>query len=38
MKDEAHHNCDSCGQDVLVPIDLTAGSGAASDDRPAGQT
>jgi hypothetical protein len=26
MTDEASYNCDSCGEDVVVPIDLTAGS------------
>jgi Cysteine-rich CPXCG len=26
MKDEASYNCDSCGEEIVVPIDLTAGS------------
>jgi hypothetical protein len=26
MKDEASYNCDSCGEEVVVPIDLSAGS------------
>ena len=26
MKDEASYQCDSCGEEIVVPIDLTAGS------------
>jgi Cysteine-rich CPXCG len=26
MKDEASYTCDSCGEEIVVPIDLTAGS------------
>jgi DNA replicative helicase MCM subunit Mcm2 (Cdc46/Mcm family) len=26
MKDEAAYNCDSCGEEIVVPIDPTAGS------------
>jgi Cysteine-rich CPXCG len=26
MKDEATRQCDSCGEEIVVPIDLTAGS------------
>jgi Cysteine-rich CPXCG len=26
MKDEASYNCESCGEETVVPIDLTAGS------------
>jgi hypothetical protein len=26
MNDEAIYNCDSCGKEIVVPIDLTAGS------------
>jgi hypothetical protein len=26
MKDEASYNCDACGEESVVPIDLTAGS------------
>ena len=26
MKDEASYQCDSCGEEVVVPIDLSAGS------------
>jgi Cysteine-rich CPXCG len=26
MNDEATYNCDSCGEEIVVPIDLTAGS------------
>jgi hypothetical protein len=26
MKDEASYNCDSCGEEIVVPIDGTAGS------------
>ena len=26
MKDEVSYLCDSCGEEVVVPIDLTAGS------------
>src|SRR6266404_980710 len=26
MKDEATYVCDSCGEEIVVPIDLTAGS------------
>jgi hypothetical protein len=26
MRDEASYNCDSCGEEIVVPIDLTAGS------------
>jgi hypothetical protein len=26
MKDEASYHCDSCGEEIVVPIDLTAGS------------
>jgi hypothetical protein len=25
MKDEASYNCDSCGEEIVVPIDLSAG-------------
>ena len=25
MEDEASYNCDSCGEEIVVPIDLTAG-------------
>jgi hypothetical protein len=30
MKDEATYQCDSCGEEIVVPIDLTAGSRAGS--------
>ena len=26
MKDEASYVCDSCGEDIVLPIDLSAGS------------
>jgi hypothetical protein len=26
MKDEASYNCDSCGEEIVVPIDLTGRS------------
>jgi Cysteine-rich CPXCG len=26
MNDEASYNCDSCGEEIVVPIDMTAGS------------
>ena len=26
MKDEASYQCDSCGEEIAVPIDLSAGS------------
>ena len=26
MRDEASYNCDSCGEEIVVPIDLSAGS------------
>jgi Cysteine-rich CPXCG len=26
MKDEASYNCDSCGEEIVVPIDVSAGS------------
>ncbi len=26
MKDEASYNCDSCGEEIVLPIDLSAGS------------
>lgn len=26
MKDEASYVCDSCGEEIVVPIDLSAGS------------
>jgi hypothetical protein len=26
MKDEASYNCDSCREEIVVPIDLAAGS------------
>jgi hypothetical protein len=26
MKDEASYTCDSCGEGVVVPIDLSAGT------------
>ena len=26
MRDEASYTCDSCGEEVVVPIDLSAGS------------
>ena len=26
MKDEASYHCDSCGEEIVVPIDQTAGS------------
>src|ERR1700730_14642950 len=26
MKDGASYHCDSCGEEIVVPIDLTAGS------------
>jgi hypothetical protein len=26
MNDESSYNCDSCGEEIVVPIDLTAGS------------
>ncbi|MFL5240551.1 MAG: CPXCG motif-containing cysteine-rich protein [Gemmataceae bacterium] len=26
MQDEAAYNCESCGEEIVVPIDLTAGS------------
>jgi hypothetical protein len=25
MKDEASYHCDSCGEEIVVPIDLSAG-------------
>ena len=25
MKDEASYTCDSCGEEIIVPIDLSAG-------------
>ena len=25
MKDEASYTCDSCGEEIVVPIDLSAG-------------
>jgi Cysteine-rich CPXCG len=25
MKDEANYTCDSCGEEIVVPIDLSAG-------------
>jgi Cysteine-rich CPXCG len=27
MRDEAGYGCGSCGEEIVVPIDLTAGSG-----------
>ena len=27
MKDEATYVCDSCGEEIVVPIDVSAGSG-----------
>ncbi len=26
MRDEASYTCDSCGEEVVVPVDLTAGA------------
>ena len=26
MKDEASYHCDACGEEIVVPIDLSAGS------------
>ena len=26
MKDEASYNCESCGEEIVVPIDLSAGT------------
>jgi hypothetical protein len=26
MKDEASYTCDACGQEIVIPIDLSAGS------------
>jgi hypothetical protein len=26
MKDEASYLCDSCGEEIFIPIDLTAGA------------
>jgi hypothetical protein len=26
MKDEASYNCDACGEEIVVPIDFSAGS------------
>jgi len=26
MKDDASYTCDSCGEEIVVPIDLAAGS------------
>ena len=26
MKDEASYVCDSCGEEIVVPIDLSAGN------------
>ena len=26
MTDEASYNCDSCGEEIVVPVDLSAGS------------
>jgi len=26
MKDEAGYTCDSCGEEIVVPIDLSAGT------------
>jgi hypothetical protein len=26
MKDEGSYNCDSCGEEIVVPVDLSAGS------------
>ena len=26
MKDEASYTCDSCGEEIVVPIDLSAGT------------
>lgn len=26
MNDEATYNCDSCGEEIVLPIDLSAGS------------
>ncbi len=26
MKDEASYNCDSCGEEIVLPIELSAGS------------
>jgi hypothetical protein len=26
MNDEASYTCDSCGEEIVVPIDLSAGS------------
>src|SRR5438046_2820269 len=33
VKDEASYHCDSCGEEIVVPIDLTAGSRQASHRR-----
>ena len=27
MKDEASYTCDSCGKEIVVPVDLSAGTG-----------
>ena len=29
MKDEASYNCDSCGEEIVIPIDVSAGSSQA---------
>jgi hypothetical protein len=29
MKEEASYICDSCGEEIVLPIDLSAGSGQA---------
>jgi hypothetical protein len=33
MKDEASYHCDSCDEEIVVPIDLTAGSSQESEFR-----
>ena len=30
MKDEASYTCDSCGEEIVVPIDLSAGTSQES--------
>ena len=29
MNDEASYTCDSCGEEIVIPIDLTAGASQA---------
>jgi len=30
MKDEARYTCESCGEEIVVPIDVTAGASQTS--------